>query len=102
MEDVPDFSDPNAARAVAEAINVVTADILKNTPRVYPMGHPVDDLPRVANDIERALKLGRLEDAKKRAGLAEKYLEVYAPSEEGAVAAKSVLVNRIHSLSRAG
>ena len=93
------FEDPRTAREVADAINVVTADILKNTPRTYPMGHPVDDLPRATTEIERALKRGRLEDAKRRAESVAKYIELYTPTEEDAVAAKNVLVRRIHDLA---
>lgn len=95
----PNFEDPRTAREVADAINVVTADILKNTPRQYPMGHPVDDLPRAATEIERALKRGRLDDAKRRAGVVAKYFDLYTPTEENAVAAKSVLARRIHELT---
>ena len=97
MEAAHDLSDPAIARAVADAINVVTADILRNTPKVYPKGHPVDDLPSVPLEMERSLKRGRIEDARNRAALAEKYLEVFSPTEDGSVAAKSVLARRLQA-----
>jgi hypothetical protein len=98
----PDFNDPQAAKEVAEAINVMTADILKNTPKLYPKGHPVDDLPSAGTEIERHLKRGKIAEAKRRAGIAEKYLEMYSPSEEAPVAAKKIIAKRIHDLVHTG
>jgi hypothetical protein len=94
MEAQPNLSE----REVADAINAMTLDILKNTPRIYPKGHPADQLPTLTADVERELKRGRLDEARQRAEIVEKYLDLYKPAEETAVAAKGVIARRVHTI----
>src|ERR1700730_11881024 len=100
MEEDPSLTDKTSLQEVAEAIDVMAGDILKNSPRIYAKGNPVREMPRMASAIERATKHRHFEDARARAGIFEKYLELYQPAEENARAAKSVIVQRIHDITK--
>lgn len=99
MEDSGNLTDEKVVHEVANAINVIAADIIRGTPRLYPAGHPVHDMPRVATGIESALKRGNLADARQRAEIFQKYLEMYAPLEDEARVAKGILTQRMHVIA---
>lgn len=101
MEDPLDLSDEKAVHDVLNAINVIAADIIRSTPRLYPAGHPVHDMPRVATGIESAIKRKNLNDARQRAEIFQKYLEMYAPLEDDARAAKGILTQRMRDIASA-
>ena len=94
MEDDPiaELKDAGAAKQVREAIDAVTADLIRNS-KNYPA--QVRDMPRLATAMEKSVKDGNYREAITRAGQLEKHVEAYVPSDEPAKEAKLTLMHRI-------
>ncbi|MBV8150177.1 MAG: hypothetical protein JOY59_01365 [Candidatus Eremiobacteraeota bacterium] len=86
----------------ASAPRTITKDIFRNAAR-YPAGNPIRDLPALASEIEREVKRGRLDEARRRAALLDKVIKGYESRDEDAAMAKLTLERRVrHVLSTEG
>lgn len=99
MEDDPiaELQDAETGKKMREAIDAVTADLLRNSAR-YPAS--LRDLPRLATAMEKSVKAGNYKDAIMRAGQLEKHIEPYAPTDEPAQEAKLTIRHRIRVLAK--
>ena len=99
MEDDPigELKDAAAAKHVREAIDGITADLIRNS-KNYPA--QVRDLPRLATAVEKSVKDGNYREAITRAGQLDKIVEVYSPSDEPAKEAKLTLLHRLRVIAK--
>ena len=99
MEDDPiaELKDAAAAKQVREAIDGITADLIRNSKK-YPA--QVRDLPRLATAVEKSVKDGNYRDAITRGGQLEKIVEVYSPTDEPAKEAKLTLLHRLRVIAK--
>ncbi|MGH7660734.1 MAG: hypothetical protein ACRENA_07445 [Vulcanimicrobiaceae bacterium] len=99
MEDDPiaELQDAGAARQVREAIDAITADLIRNS-KTYPA--QVRDIPRLATSMEKSVKDGKYRDAIMRAGQLDKHVESYIPSDEPAKEAKLTMMHRLRIIAK--
>jgi hypothetical protein len=98
MDDpIAELRDAAEGKKVEEAINAITADLIRNAKK-YPA--QVRDLPRLITAMERSVKTENYKEALTRAGQIEKHLESYAPTDEPSQEAKLVVRHRLLVLAK--
>ena len=98
MDDpIAELKDAHAAKAVEDAINTITGDLIRNS-KSYPAS--VRDVPRLATAMERSVKSENYKDALQRAAQLEKTIESYVPGEEHAKEAKLAIRHRLLVLAK--
>ena len=98
MDDpIAELRDAGEAKQVAEAVNAITADLIRNAAK-YPA--QVRDLPRLVTAMEKSIKAENYKDALQRATQLEKTIEAFTPDNEPAQEAKLVLRHRLLVLAK--
>ncbi|HEY1727285.1 MAG TPA: hypothetical protein VGG22_02765 [Candidatus Baltobacteraceae bacterium] len=98
MDDpIAELRDAAEAKQVAEAVNAITADLIRNAAK-YPA--QVRDLPRLVTAMEKSIKSENYKDALTRGQQLDKHLESFTPADEPAREAKLVLRHRLLVLAK--
>jgi len=93
MDDpIAELRDAGSAKRVAEAVNAITADLIRNAAK-YPA--QVRDLPRLVTALEKSVKTENYKDAIMRASQIDKQMDAFTPSDEPGQEAKLVLRHRL-------
>ena len=93
-----ELSDAATAKQVADAVNAITGDLIRNSAK-YPSG--VRDLPRLVSAMEKSIKAGNFKDAVFHAKLVDEQIEAWKPTDEPAQEAKLILRRRVRVLAKA-
>jgi len=98
MDDpIAELRDAGGAKQVADAVNAITADLIRNGSK-YPA--QVRDLPRLVTALEKSVKSENYKDALMRAQQIDKHLEAFTPDNEPAQEAKLVIRHRLLVLAK--
>jgi hypothetical protein len=98
MDDpIAELRDAGEAKKVANAVNAITADLIRNAAK-YPA--QVRDLPRLVAAMEKSIKSENYKDALMRGQQIDKHLEVFTPGDEPSQEAKLTLRHRLLILNK--
>jgi hypothetical protein len=98
MDDpIAELRDAGEAKKVANAVNAITADLIRNAAK-YPA--QVRDLPRLVTAMEKSIKTENYKDALLRGQQIDKHLEAFTPGEEPSQEAKLTVRHRLLILTK--
>lgn len=92
-----ELEDAAAAKQVGEAIDAITADLIRHSAK-YPAS--VRELPRLVASMEKLIKGGKYREAALEAGRIEEQMESYKPTDEPAQEAKLIVRRRVRVLAK--
>ena len=92
-----ELKDAGTAKQIAEAIDAITADLIRNSAK-YPS--TVRDLPKLISAMEKSIKAENYRDAAFHANLIEQQIEAWKPTEEPSQEAKLLVRRRIRVLAK--